>query len=202
MDPGAPASSPAPPDFSVVDDGADGTDPSAPASSPASPDFSAVDDSVRESEIALEQASRILQNFDDADVAATLSDLQTFTDEYVELRSAWDAFHSRYNDWRKREGGCDRTEVVRTLDVFALRIGNIRREIRNLPLPADWLVIHTLLVEAITVEENSIRTLHYAWQPFTVNPFNAVHRERIKVDRLRRAADIAMQERMVRMPQQ
>ena len=219
------ASSPEPPDFSAPDDSADGADPCVIASNqgppnfpavddgvdeivrstitsiPAPPDFSAVDDSIQESEIALEQASGFLQSFDDADLATTLSDLQTFTDEYVELRSAWDGFHGRYNGWRKSEGGCDRAEIVRTLDVFALRISNIRREVRNLPLPADWLPIHALLVEAISMEENSIRRLYYTWQPFTVNPFNAVHRERIEVDRLRRAADVAMQERMVGMSQ-
>ena len=201
-DPGVTASNQGPPNFPAVDGGVDEIVRSTVTSSPAPPDLSVVDDSIQESEIALEQASRVLQSFGDADVAATLSDLQTFTGEYVELRSAWDGFHDRYNDWRKSEGGCDRVEVVRTLDVFAHRIGNIKREVRNLPLPADWLPIHALLIEAITVEENSIRTLHYTWQPFTVNPFNAVHRERIEVDRLRRAADIAMQERMVRMSRQ
>ena len=202
VDPSGTSSTPEPPDFSAVDDGVDEIIRSTVTSSPAPPDFSAVDDSIQESEIALEQASRVLQSVDDDDIAATLSDLQTFTDEYVELRSAWDGFHDRYNDWRKSEGGCDRAEVVRTLDVFALRIGNIRREVRNLPLPADWLPIHTLLVEAVTVEENSIRTLYYTWQPFTAAPFGAVDQERIKTDRLRRAADIAIQERVVGTLQQ
>ena len=203
MDPSGSASSQGPPSFSEVDDSVDEIVRSTITSSPAPPDFSAVDDSIQESEIALDQASRFLQNFDDADVAATLSDLRTFTDEYAALRLTWGGFHDRYNDWRKSEGGCDQgCRSYGRWIVFALRIGNIRREVRNLPLPADWLPIHALLIEAATVEENSIRTLHYTWQPFTAAPFGAVHQERIKVDRLRRAADIAMRERVVGTLQQ
>ena len=198
IDPGVTAPSPTPTGFSEADDSVDEIVRSTISSSPAPPDFSAVDDSVHISKTALEQASRVFRSIDNADVYGTLSDLRTFADEYADLRLAWDVFHDRYNNWRKSEGGCDRTAVMQELDQLALRIGDTRREVRNLPLSADLLPIHALLVEAIAMEENAVRTLHYTWQPFTVNPFNAVHQERTKADRLRREADVAVQELMGR----
>ena len=197
IDPGVPASGSPPPDFSAADDSIYEVVRSAiTTSSPVPPDFSAADDSVHISKTALEQASRALRSIENADGAATLSELRTFADEHAALRLAWDGFHNHYNDWRKSEGGCDRTAVIKKLDQFALRIGNTRREVRNLPLSDDLLPIRALLVEAIAMEENAARTLHYTWQPFTVNPFNAVHQERTKADRLRREADVAVQELM------
>lgn len=223
IDPVVVASSSEPPNFPAVDDGADGVDPGVVAPSPEPsgfsaadesvdeivgstiasssepPDFSAVDDSIHLSKTVLEQASRILRSIDNADVYGTLSDLRTFADEYADLRLVWDGFHDRYNNWRKSEGGCDRTAVIQKLDQFALRIGDARREVSNLPLSVDLLPIHALLVEAILMEENAVRTLHYTWQPFTVNPFNGVYQERTKADRLRREADVAVQELMGRV---
>ena len=194
IDPGVMASGLESTDFSAVDDSSDEIVRSTITSSPAPPDFSTADDSVHRSKTALEQASRVLRSIENADAYETLSDLQIFYDELSDLRLAWDAFHDRYDNWRKSEGGCDRTAVIQNLDQFALRIGDTRREVRNLPISADLLPIHTLMVEAIAMEENIVRTLHHTWQPFTVDPFSAVHRERIKVDRLRREANVAVQE--------
>ena len=194
IDPGAVASGPESTDFSAVDDGSDEIVRSTITSSRVPTDFSTADDSVHRSKTALEQASRVLRSIENADAYGTLSDLQIFDDELSDLRLAWDAFHDRYDNWRKSEGGCDRTAVIQKLDQFAFRIGDTRREVRNLPISADLLPIHTLMVEAIAMEENVVRTLHHTWQPFTVDPFSAVHRERIKVDRLRRDANVAVQE--------
>ena len=172
----------------------DGADPGVTITVPELPDFAAVDDSVEESETVLEQAGRIVQSINDADVSADPADLQTFSDEYSRLRLAWDAFHDRYNKWRGSEGGCDRVEVVRTLEQFALRVARVSREVRDLPISADLLPMHSLLVEAITLEEDTVRALRYTWRPFAIDAFRAVHKERIKADGLRREADTVVQE--------
>ena len=80
------------------------------------------------------------------------------------------------------------------LEQFALRVGSIRREVRDLPLSTDLLPIHSLLVEAITLEEDTVRALRYTWRPFAIDAFRAVHRERTNADGLRREADSAIQE--------
>ena len=51
-----------------------------------------------------------------------------------------------------------------------------------------------LLVEAAEREEVALRNLHNAWRPFTADVFKAVDQERLNADRLRRQADIALQE--------
>ena len=172
----------------------DGADPGIITPGPELPDFAAVDDSIEESETVLEQAGRIVQSIDDADVSADPADLQTFSDEHSRLRLAWDIFHDRYDEWRGDEGGCDRVEVVRMLEQFALRVARVSREVRDLPISADLLPMHGLLVEAITLEEDTVRALRYTWRPFAIDAFRAVHKERIKADGLRREADTVVQE--------
>ena len=146
-----------------------------------------------ESEALLEQVSRTTKVLIDDDPEEKLAEVKNFDDHYRSLLVKWDAFHLRYGDWRKTDGGCDRTEVLQSLDRFNLRMGELGREVRRLPQSSYLLPMYTLLVKAVEREEGAIRALRNSWRPFTVDAFKAVDQERVNTNRLRRQADIGLQ---------
>lgn len=167
---------------------------------PALPDFDAIDAVVQKSADALQAAgdavSRIAaeDTIPDIDPEQGRAELQVFNDEYRSLLKAWDDFHDRYDQWRSNEGGCDRSEVAQSLEQFRLRIGALGRDVRDLPQSGYLRPMYTLLVDAVAAEENAFRTLTLSWQPFTVDPFQAVAAARVNADGLRREAARALQE--------
>ena len=158
------------------------------------PDFDALNESVDASAAALKGAGRTFDDLADPDAERGLAELQVFDTEYQRLARAWAAFDESYNDWRKDDGGCDRTEVVAELEQYGIRISQLARDVRTLPNSGYLLPIYTLLTEAAARDENAIRTLRYTWQPFTLDSFKAVHESRINTDGLRREAEIAIQQ--------
>ena len=148
-----------------------------------------------ESEAVLEQVSRTVRLLMDDDPEEKLADVENFENHYAALLVAWDAFHERYSDWRRTDGGCDRTEVLQSLDRFNLRIGELGRDVRGLPQSSYLLPMYNLLVEAVEREEGTVRALRNSWRrPFTVDAFKAVDQERVTADRLRRQAAVGLQE--------
>ena len=147
-----------------------------------------------ESEATLERVSRTTRLLLDDDPKDKLAEVENFETHYAALVAQWDAFHQRYTDWRRTDGGCDRTEVLQTLDGFNLRMGDLGREVRSLPRSSYLLPMHNLLVEAVEREEGAIRALRNSWRPFTVDAFKTVDQERLNADRLRRQAAVGLQE--------
>ena len=153
-----------------------------------------VDVSYHESESNLKEVSRTIKEIVDDDSAESLAEVGDFEGHYKELLVEWDAFHQRYNDWRKTEGGCDRVEVLQALGQFNQRVGELGRKVRYLPQSGFLLPMYTLLVEAAEREEGAMRALYNFWRPFSVDAFKAVDQERVNSDRLRRQANIGVQE--------
>ena len=125
-----------------------------------------------ESEATLERASRTTRLLLDDDPKEKLAEIENFEVHYADLLAQWDAFHQRYTDWRRTDGGCDRTEVLQTLDGFNLRMGDLAREVRGLPRSSYLLPMYNLLVEAVEREEGTIRALRNSWRP--------LHRRRLQ----------------------
>ena len=155
--------------------------------------LSGMDTVIEESEAILKQVSRTTRVLVDDDPEEKLAEVENFDGNYGSLLVGWDAFHQRYSDWRRTDGGCDRTEVLQSLDRFNLRMGDLGREVRRLPQSSYLLPMYTLLVEAVEREEGAIRALRNSWRPFTVDAFKAVDQERVNANRLRRQADIGLQ---------
>ena len=169
-------------------------DPNRGTSSPAqggSP-LDEMDAFIEESEALLEQVTRTTKVLLDDDPEENLADVKNFDGQYRSLLVSWDAFHQDYQDWRKIDGGCDRTDVLQSLDQFNLRIGELGRQVRRLPQSSYLLPMYTTLVEAVAREEGAIRALRNSWRPFTVDAFKAVDQERGNADRLRRQAGIGL----------
>jgi hypothetical protein len=153
-----------------------------------------MDAALNESESALKKVTQIIKEIVDDDLAENLADVEEFNRHYKRLLLEWATFHERYNDWRKTEGGCDRVEVLQALDRFNQRIGELGRKVRDLHQSGFLLPMYTLLVEAAERDEGAMRALYNSWRPFTVDAFKAVDQERVNSDRLRRQANIGLQE--------
>ena len=153
-----------------------------------------MDAALNESESALKKVTQIIKEIVDDDPAENLADVEEFNRHYKRLLLEWATFHERYNDWRKTEGGCDRVEVFQALDLFNQRIGELGRKVRDLHQSGFLLPMYTLLVEAAERDEGAMRALYNSWRPFTVDAFKAVDQERVNSDRLRRQANIGLQE--------
>ena len=160
---------------------------------PIAPPLDQMDAIVEESEDVLKEVSRTIKTIVDDDPEENLAEVKDFNGHYKSLLVKWDTFHQRYDDWRKTDGGCDRTEVLQSLDQFNLRIGELGRKVRDLPRSSYLLPMYTLLVEAVEREEGAIRALRNSWRPFTVDAFKAVDQERVNANRLRRQADTGLQ---------
>ena len=149
---------------------------------------------VKKAETTLMAVNRTINNDLDGSAIADLEEVQEFIVAYEILLTDWDEFHLSYNNWRRTEGGCDRTEVLKDLSQFHIRIGELGLKVRDLPQSGYLLPMYTLLVEAVEREEGAVRSLRTSWQPFTVDAFIAVDRERDNANKLRREASIALEE--------
>ena len=154
----------------------------------------AMNAAIDEAEAILRDTKRTVREILDGSASEDLEEVLSFISEHEMLREDWDAFHERYNEWRRTEGGCDRGEVLQKLGKFKGRIDDIGRHVRGLPQSGYLLTVYNLLVNAADWEEGAIRALLNTWQPFTVDAFIAVDRERDNANGLRRDANIALQE--------
>ena len=154
----------------------------------------AMNTAIVAAETTLKEIRRDIHEELDRTAVADLEDVRAFIGDYKRLLKEWDAFHERYNEWRRTEGGCDRSEVLQSLAQFNTRIGELGRRVRDLPQSGYLLPMYNLLVEAAEREEGAVRALRNSWQPFAVDAFIAVDRERDNANRLRREANIALQE--------
>ena len=142
----------------------------------------------------MKEVDNTIENALDGNAEEDLRDAEEFADGLESLLPEWDAFYEQYNDWRRTEGGCNRTEVLQDLGRFNTRMTELRREVRDLPQAGYLLPMYKLLVEAAEREEGAVRALRNSWEPFTIDAFIAAERERDAADRLRRESGIALEE--------
>ena len=120
--------------------------------------------------------------------------MDDFNAAYLKLVAQWDAFHDGYDEWRKTDGGCDRAETLEELGRFSRDMADLGSQVRAMPQSGFLLPVYTLLAEASEREEGAMRALYNSWRPFTVDAFIAVDEERANAARLRRQANIGLQE--------
>ena len=171
-----------------------GAEPAEGSGREVGPFLVAMNTAIVAAETTLKEISRDIHEELDRTAVADLEDVRAFIGDYKRLLKEWDAFHEGYNEWRRTEGGCDRSEVLQSLAQFNTRIGELGRRVRDLPQSGYLLPMYNLLVEAAEREQGAVRALRNSWQPFSVDAFIAVDRERDNANRLRREANIALQE--------
>lgn len=156
--------------------------------------LASLEPAIEKSRTILKEASDDVDEVLEGNMEEDLEDLRGFVNEFEQLKTKWEAFHRSYSNWRGSDGGCDRAQVYQSLDQFNIRASEIVRKARELPQAGYLLPVYELVLEAAEREEGSIRALRNSWQPFTVDAFIAVERERDIADRLRLQAGIALEE--------
>ncbi len=131
---------------------------------------------------ALEELARIGREVSSDSQTA----VEQFAKEYGSLAKAWNTFHEGYDEWRRTEGGCDRSEAVANLGQFTLDFGELTRQVRELPGVTLLRPLGELLVEAAQREETALRELRNNWRPFDVQVYQGFDRERNAGGKLRR----------------
>ncbi len=160
--------------------------------------FDAFDQLVEKSEKALSQVKRDLKDMVEEGPAKDAAAVQLFSQEYDELLEAWDQFHRGYDEWLRTEGGCDRAAVIGRLREFGLEFSELAKRSRELPQTSFMRPMGNLMVEAAGREEEALRVLRNNWRPFGADVYSALDQERARAGRLRRQADIGVQELLER----
>ena len=80
---------------------------------------------IKKSQATLKEVNLSIEDALDGSAEEDLQDLREFVDGYESLLASWGAFHEGYNGWREVEGGCDRTEVLKALSQFNIRISEL-----------------------------------------------------------------------------
>lgn len=122
------------------------------------------------------------------------SAVANFTEEYDALTQDWNSFHARYDEWRKTDGGCDRSDVMGELGRFGVSFSAIAREARNLPAATVLRPMGELLVEAAEREESALRDLGNSWQPYDPSVYANLDQERTTANKIRRQVTVGLQE--------
>ena len=165
-----------------------------PAPTNGSTAFDAFDDQVEMGKNALNEVKKDLEAILEDGEARDIVAVQRFAQEQQLLLEKWNRFHQEYDEWRKTEGGCDRAAAMQALSQFTLRFGEITQDVRELPRTSFLRPMGDLLVEAVEREEEAFRVLRNTWRPFGFDVYKALDQERTNAGRLRRQADVGVQE--------
>jgi hypothetical protein len=130
--------------------------------------------------------------------ASTQAEVNEFTGKYNLLTRQWDEFHRDYDEWRRTEGGCDRSKAIETLGQFNVAFAEIAGSVRGLPSATLLRPLGEILVEAAEREEGALRGLRNSWQPFDVTVFDLLDRERNTAGKLRRQVTVGVQDLLER----
>jgi hypothetical protein len=128
----------------------------------------------------------------------TQAEVDDFTGKYNLLTRQWDEFHREYDEWRRTEGGCDRSTAIDTLGQFNVAFAEIAGSVRGLPSATFLRPLGEILVEAAEREEDALRGLRNSWQPFDVTVFDRLDRERNTAGKLRRQVTVGVQDLLER----
>ena len=115
-----------------------------------------------------------------------------FAEQQVLLLVEWETFHADYDEWRRTEGGCDRSKAAATLAQFTSDFAALTRRARELTGGTLVGPLRELLVEAAELEEEGLRDLRNNWRPFDVEVHQAFERRRNSTARLLRQVAVGL----------
>ncbi len=109
-----------------------------------------------------------------------------FAQKHLLLRSEWAKFRANYDEWRRTEGGCDRSKATETLGAFTTEFGALTRRAREVPGGTLLGSLREILVEAAELEEKGLRDLRNTWRPFDAGLYRDFDARRISAAKLLR----------------
>jgi len=156
--------------------------------------YDAFDSQIATSNASREEARRSLTLVKEDISAETKAAVADFTNEYDRLIRDWNSFHRSYDQWRKTNGGCNRSQVIQALGRFGVSFSEIAIDARNLPAATVLRPMGELLVEAAEREERALKDLANAWQPYDAKVYATLDQERTAANKLRRQVTVGLQE--------
>lgn len=137
---------------------------------------------------AVEKLAELLGDISEED----RSEVEEFSEQYQSLAASWADFHEEYDDWRRTEGGCDRSKAREALGRFATDFSALARRIRALPGVTSVPSLGEIFVEAAEREEEALSDLRDTWRPFDADVYSKLEVERNTAERLRRRVDSSL----------
>lgn len=128
----------------------------------------------------------------------TQNQVGEFIGKYNPLTRQWDGFHRDYDEWRRTEGGCDRSKAIETLGQFNVAFAEIAGSVRGLPSATLLRPLGEILVEAAEREAGALRGLRNTWQPFDTSVYDRLDQERNTAGKLRRQVTVGVQDLLER----
>ena len=125
-------------------------------------------------------------------------EVEDFTKRYNLLLRDRDSFHTEYNQWRRADGGCDRSKATETLARFTVVFSKIASAARDLPPATVLRPLGEILVEAAEREERALRELRNTWRPNDAEVYQNLDQERSTAGKLRRQVTTGIQELLER----
>ena len=108
--------------------------------------------------------------------------------------AGWDAFHRRYDDWRRSDGGCAHGDVRVRLATFASEFGAVLGRVNTVVRPSVVRPLAEQLIEAAVDEAAGLAALRDSWVAYDSRPWRAYDGTRRAADGLRRQVRSSLDE--------
>ena len=120
--------------------------------------------------------------------------LRTFKDALEASWVPWDAFHSRYDTWRRSDGNCEQAEVRERLAAFARDFDGVLGSVNALVRPSVVRPLAEQLIEAAVSESQGLADLRDSWTAYDAGAWSAFDAARRSADGLRRQVRSSLDE--------
>ena len=120
--------------------------------------------------------------------------LGTFKDALEDSWVSWDAFHRRFDDWRRSDGDCAQDEVRDRLAAFARDFDTVLGSVNALVRPSVVRPLAEQLIEAAVSESRGLADLRDSWTAYDAGPWSAFDAARRSADGLRRQVRSSLDE--------
>ena len=125
---------------------------------------------------------------------AGAGELGEFKDALEASWVSWDAFHRRFDDWRRSDGDCAQAEVRGRLAAFARDfeavLGRVNAQVR----PSVVRPLAEQLIDAAVRESQGLADLRDSWTAYDAGPWRAFDAARRSADGLRRQVRSSLDE--------
>ena len=125
---------------------------------------------------------------------ADVDTLGTFKDALEESWVSWDAFHRRFDDWRRSDGDCEQVEARDRLAAFARDFDAVLARANALVRPSVVRPLAEQLIEAAVRESQGLADVRDAWTAYDAGPWSAFDAARRTADGLRRQVRSSLDE--------
>ena len=160
--------------------------------------FDTFEDILDETRAIRRKADRDLEDLVEGFSEQDRKALSEFTVAFSRLMDNWDGFHSDFDQWIRTEGDCNRASAITALNEYDQEFSELGSRVRELSQASYLRPSSDLLAEAVEREGAALRSLASTWAPYESDVYRGLDAERSNSGKLRRLADLRLQELMER----